>query len=112
DYELLRRLGDVHIAVAGEVEHILDAHAEPAGDVDAGLGGDNRALAQGLVVAGRGVRTLVYVQANAVAEAVAKVLAIARAGNHTCRGVVDLDSGRRGPGRVYAGLLCAQDGVV
>ena len=57
-----------------EPEHILDTHAESAGQIDAGLGGDDGAFRQRLVVPAVSAGVFVYFQAQAVTEAVAENL--------------------------------------
>lgn len=59
------------------MQHILDAHAEFAGQIDAGLCGDDGVLRQLCVRAGRGDGVLVDVEPEAVSEAVTEAVPVA-----------------------------------
>ena len=50
DDELLGRFGDILAAVLSQDDDVLDAHAELSGQVNAGLGGDNGADRERIVV--------------------------------------------------------------
>ena len=72
---------------------VLDAHAEAAGQIDAGLGGADRVLGHRLAVVRRAIRRLVDVQAEAVAEAVTEVFAVAAGRDQIARRAVDFGAG-------------------
>ena len=72
---------------------VLDAHAEAAGQVDAGLGGERHSGLQHRPVVADHVGRLVHVDAEPVAEPVREVLAVARLLDHAARGGVDLEAG-------------------
>ena len=100
-------------AVVGHGDEVLDAHADAPRDVDAGLDRHDVPGAQRLLGGGaREPRRLVDLQAHAVAEAVAEVLAVARPLDDLARDRVDLASAAARAHRAQAGELRAQDELV
>ena len=73
--------GDIFAAILPHDDYILYAHAEPAGEIDAGLRRADDPCLQGTLVGDTAAGILVNLQANAVAVAVAKVGAVARVGD-------------------------------
>ena len=98
DNELFGGAGDVHAALLGEHDHVLNAHAEPSGQVDPRLGGQQGPGGNGLVVPVVEAGVLVDLDAQGVAEAVAEVVPVARVGDNLGPGLVDLLAGDSGPG--------------
>ena len=95
-----QRLGGVveqAAAVGGDDHQILDAHAEAAGQVDAGLDGEAHALLNGQRAAGDVEGLLVVVDADAVAGAMGIEVAVAGAADDVHGGLMDLGDER--PGR-------------
>lgn len=74
--QVVRGLGEGLVAVLGDHAVVLQAHAAHAGQVDAGLHGDNRADLDGVLTAVE-VGQLVDVDTNAVAQTMVVVIAIA-----------------------------------
>src|SRR5207247_10623810 len=70
-----RRLGHHACFAVFEDDHVLDADAAPAGDVDAGLDGDDHAVLQFVVRKAGETGSLVNEEADTVAKTVAEVLA-------------------------------------
>ena len=68
--------------VLGDDDQVLDPHPELAGQVDAGLDRDDFARGEHVVGALREPRPLVHLEADAVAERVAEVLAVAGVVDH------------------------------
>src|SRR5262249_52670024 len=68
-------------AVCGRHHDVLDAHAEAAGQVDAGLDREAHARLDQVLLALDHVRRLVRRQPDAVADPVDEVLAVARVGD-------------------------------
>ena len=86
DDELLGAVGqDLHPVLLDD-EAVLNADAELAGQIDAGLGGADAAGGHGLVIGGVAVGGLVDHQAQAVAVAVAEAVAVAGVGNDLAGG--------------------------
>src|SRR5205823_1586606 len=82
----LRRPAEDLAAVVAQQRQILDPHAAPPGQVDAGLHAEYHAGAQDdLALARREPRGLVHLQPDPVAQAVAEVLAISCACDHVAR---------------------------
>ena len=71
--QVLLGQGDILAAALLQHHHVLDADAEAAGQIDAGLGGHGGPQRQGVVVGRGGVGGLVNFHAHAVAEAVAEI---------------------------------------
>ena len=76
DDQLVRRGREGLVAVLGDHAVVLQAHTAHAGQVDAGLDRDNRALLHDVALAAED-RQLVDVDTHAMTEAVAVVLAVA-----------------------------------
>ena len=75
-------------AVLGHQGKILDTDAGVAGEVDARFDGEGHAWLYDLFVDERDVSRLVVLQANRVAQAMRKVLAVASVLNHVARSAV------------------------
>ena len=98
------------MAAVGDEEVVFDADAAEAGDVDAGLDGDDVAgLENGRGVHGIQTRVFVAAQAHAVAEAVAKKLAVAGAGDVGAGDGVDLVRGLARGERCRGGEVGVKD---
>ena len=80
----------VPAAVLGDDDEVLDPHAELARQVDARLDGDDFAGREHVVGARREARPLVDLEADAVAEPVAEVLAVAGLLDHLAGDRVDV----------------------
>src|SRR6201995_63315 len=91
---------------------VLDPHPELAGQVDAGLDGDDITAGQHRVRALRHARRLVDLQPHAMPQAVPEVLAVARGGDDLARRRVGLAAARPGADGVQSGQLGLADEVV
>ena len=98
--------------IGRQMQHILDTHAEFAGQIDAGLCGDDGVLRQLCVRAGRGDGVLVDVEPEAVSEAVTEAVPVARIGDDLARGGVHTLAGHAGLCRGNAGQLRVEHGLV
>ena len=94
------------------IGEVLDPDADRAGHVDARLDGHDLAGGQRRVRALRQPRALVDLGADAVAEAVAEVLAVAGGGDDLARDGVDLAPAGAGAHRGQRGLLSAEHQLV
>src|SRR5207247_1148279 len=95
--------------VGGHHHEVLDPHAEAPGDVHARLDGDDGAGLERRLVALGQARLLVDLQPDAVAEAVAELVAVAGLVDDRPRHRVDLPPGAPGAHGVQARLLGALD---
>ena len=102
---------EVAAAVLGDDDHILNAHAALAGDVDARLHRDDHARRADRVVESREARPLVDLEADAVAEAVAERARVRRL-DDVARDLVDVAAAHARVHRVDRGELRLQDRVV
>lgn len=78
DSQVLLGQGDIHAAALLQHQHVLDADAEAAGQIDAGLGRHGGSQRQGVVVGRGSVGGLMDLHTHAVAEAVAEIGSVAR----------------------------------
>ena len=74
--QFFRSLGQISLAIGGQIDHVLDADAELAGQVDTGLDGHDGARRNRAVPRAAEVRILVDLDAHAVAQAVAHFSAV------------------------------------
>ena len=103
---------EVPVTVGGDEDHIFDANTEFTGQVDAGLDGDDRVLPDGLLGFRAGEGVLVDLDADAVAGAVAEVLAVACVRDDVAAGLVEVEGRDARADIVEARLLCLADGLV
>src|SRR4051794_25239659 len=96
-------------AVLGGHHDVLDAHAEASGQVDPGLDREAHAGLDRPALALDHVRRLVRGLADAVADAMDEVLAIAGVRDDLARRAVDLLAGHAGAHGLEARLLRAAD---
>src|SRR3990172_7172001 len=112
---LLRKLGRVahhpRLPVL-EHHHALDTHAAPAADVDPRLDGGDHSVLHLVLRLLRQARRLVYQQPHAVAEAVAKVVAVARLRDDVVGQHVRLLAAHAGAHQLLGGELRRQHDVV
>src|SRR5690606_24389032 len=92
-------------AVPGDGHDVLDADAEPAGQVDAGFDGEAHARHERLLLALDHVGRLVRGDADAVPGAVDEVLAVAGVGDDRAGRPVDVLAGGAGAHGAESGLL-------
>ena len=95
--------------VLGDDHEVLDAHATDAGQVDARLDGHDMARDEPRPAGPCKPRRLVDVEPDAVPEAMAEVVAVARGGDDVAGDRVDLATGRARLDGVQRGDLRAQD---
>ena len=81
-------MGEVDAPVGGGKDHVFDANARPAGDVDARLDRDDTARLKRNVAAGLKTRVLVNLYGHTVTGAVPEVLAVAGVGDDVTRRLV------------------------
>src|SRR4051812_6597723 len=93
-------------------DHVLDSDPEAAGDDDRRLVGEGHAYLERRVVLGRDEWPLVDVEPDAVAHAVAEVLAEARLLDRLAAGGVHLRGGDAAPRSRAAGLLRLEHDLV
>ena len=101
----LGQRGEDLAAVLGDHHQVLDPDPELARQVDAGLDGDDVAGAQLVLGALRQPRRLVDLEADAVTETVAELLAVAGGVDHRAGDGVDLAAAGPGPDGLEAGQL-------
>ena len=100
------------MAVLGDDDEVLDPDAEAAGDVDAGLDRDDVAGAEHVVGALAEARRLVDLEADAVAEAVAELVAVAAVADDRPRDLVGGGSRHAGADRLQRLALGVADELV
>ena len=106
----LRRRGEDLAALLGDHDEVLDPRSAAARDVDPGLHGHDLAGLEARLDALREAGVLVDLQADAVAEAVAEVLAVSGGLDEVARGRVDLLPAR--PARTAATPACCAASTV
>ena len=110
--QVLLGQGDILAAALLQHHHVLDADAEAAGQIDAGLGRHGGSQRQGLVVGGGGIGGLVNFHAHAVAEAVAEIGTVTGVLDDLPGGGVHVVAGGAGLGGGDARQLGLQHDVV
>src|SRR5437762_4955804 len=98
--------------VARDRDDDLEAHAEAAGQVDAGFNAENHSLVQPLAVARDHERRLVALNAEAVAGAVEKVGTVTSMLDDVARRAIDLAAGDARAHRINGALLRLADRCV
>ena len=98
DSQVLLGQGDIHAAALLQYQHVLDADAEAAGQIDAGLGRHSGSQRQGVVVGRGSVGSLMDLHTHAVAEAVAEIGSVARILDDLPGGGVHIVAGSAGLG--------------
>src|SRR3954452_325913 len=94
-------------AVLGGDDDVLDAHAEAAGEVDAGLDREAHPGLDRVLLPLDHVGRLVRGHPDPVPDAMDEAVAVAGVGDHPARGAVDLLAGHAGAHRLVARLLRA-----
>ena len=103
DPQILRERAEIAVAVLGDDDEVLDAHAEPLRHVDAGLDRHHVAREQLVLGARAEARPLVDLDPDAVADAVAELVAVAGIGDRLARRGVHRRGRPRGCDRVQRG---------
>lgn len=99
-------------AGVGDQGQVLDADAGAAGEVDTRLDGEGHPRFDNLLVDERDVAGLVVLQADRVAQAMSKVLAVARVLNHVARGAVQVAHAHARRDERLGGLIGTAHNVV
>ena len=110
--QVLAEPAQVSVAVAGDHDQVLDPDAELPGQVDAGLDRDDVALRELVLGGGREPRPLVDLEAHAVAEPVAEVVAVPGLRDDLPGDGIDLLAARPRAHGLERGRLCALDELV
>jgi hypothetical protein len=103
---------DAH-AIGLEDDQVFDAHATPAGQVDARLDGKDHTWSEWLVTARLGQRWwLVDFKPDTVAQAMGEGVAVAGATNDVARERVGLSTGHAWPHLLLGMRLCLENNAV